>query len=291
MSIMPEGGWGDLPTQDTPQTPSSPQHPAHAPSRSYLTCKVCDRGSLSSKKVFRLSGPVVAIGFILLIPSILGMVFSGILLIGVNSIASQSRHQPTPKTSNHDLQALEGKYTNFITDPNLFDLMPPTLKEAHRADFVGRFDVVMPIVFDGRYYFGEGCTAHECTTNSAAWVIDKTTTGSTAVIMKEIPDAGGVSSHEEFEIYGTTLAHLPPPLQRWANQNGMTEENAVVVDSTETVPQSPDGTATGVAQVIGSGFAIAIGIGSFVGGLLGWLLVMRKRVLQCNVCGAVVNAS
>jgi hypothetical protein len=28
-----------------------------------------------------------------------------------------------------------------------------------------------------------------------------------------------------------------------------------------------------------------------VSGLLGWLLVMRKSVLQCDVCGAVVNAS
>jgi len=32
-------------------------------------------------------------------------------------------------------------------------------------------------------------------------------------------------------------------------------------------------------------------IGSFVGGLLGWLLVMRKTVLQCFRCGAVVAAS
>jgi hypothetical protein len=31
-------------------------------------CKVCDYGDLFPKKVFRLSGPVVAIGFILLIP-------------------------------------------------------------------------------------------------------------------------------------------------------------------------------------------------------------------------------
>lgn len=39
------------------------------------------------------------------------------------------------------------------------------------------------------------------------------------------------------------------------------------------------------------GWFIAAGIASFVGGLLGWLLVMKKRVLQCSVCGAVVNAS
>jgi hypothetical protein len=43
--------------------------------------------------------------------------------------------------------------------------------------------------------------------------------------------------------------------------------------------------------LIGSSWAFAIFIVSFVSGLLGWLLVMKKRVLQCDLCGAVVNAS
>jgi hypothetical protein len=37
--------------------------------------------------------------------------------------------------------------------------------------------------------------------------------------------------------------------------------------------------------------AVAIGISSFIGGLLGWLLVMKKRVLQCSICGSTVSAS
>jgi hypothetical protein len=37
----------------------------------YFACKVCDRGAMSQKKVFRMSLPVVVIGFILLIPSVL----------------------------------------------------------------------------------------------------------------------------------------------------------------------------------------------------------------------------
>jgi membrane associated rhomboid family serine protease len=48
--------------------------------------------------------------------------------------------------------------------------------------------------------------------------------------------------------------------------------------------------ATDVA-VLGGGLSIATAIASVVGGLVGWLLVMKKRVLQCSVCGAVVNAS
>ncbi len=38
-------------------------------------------------------------------------------------------------------------------------------------------------------------------------------------------------------------------------------------------------------------FALAIAVTAFVGGLLGWLLVMKKSVLKCSVCGAVVNAA
>lgn len=41
----------------------------------------------------------------------------------------------------------------------------------------------------------------------------------------------------------------------------------------------------------GSGIALFIGIACFVSGLIGWLLVMKKDVLQCDNCGAVVNAS
>lgn len=48
-----------------------------------------------------------------------------------------------------------------------------------------------------------------------------------------------------------------------------------------------------------NGMAVGIvGIGSIVmlifsviGGLIGWLLTMRKKVLQCNVCEATVMAS
>jgi hypothetical protein len=47
----------------------------------------------------------------------------------------------------------------------------------------------------------------------------------------------------------------------------------------------------GAATVLVGGFSLFIVVASFVGGLLGWLLIMRKRVLQCVRCGAVVAAS
>ena len=33
-----------------------------------------------------------------------------------------------------------------------------------------------------------------------------------------------------------------------------------------------------------------VAVASFVSGLLGWLLIMKKDVLKCNSCGAVVPA-
>ena len=47
----------------------------------------------------------------------------------------------------------------------------------------------------------------------------------------------------------------------------------------------------GAGTACAGGFSIVIMIMSFVGGLVGWLLIMRKRVLQCTRCGAIVAAS
>jgi hypothetical protein len=102
----------------------------------YVVCKICERGELTKRRIFRMSGPVVVIGFILLIPSVLGIMFSVLMLVG--SLSSEG--------------------------------------------------------------------GNTLTTGIGVWI---------------------------------TL----------------------------------------------------LGIASFVGGLLGWLLVMKKRVLQCSVCGAVINAS
>ena len=45
---------------------------------------------------------------------------------------------------------------------------------------------------------------------------------------------------------------------------------------------------TGTVTAIFGGVSIFILISSIVGGLLGWLLVMKKRVLQCSFCGAII---
>jgi hypothetical protein len=51
----------------------------------------------------------------------------------------------------------------------------------------------------------------------------------------------------------------------------------------------------GLSNSDGSAFAggilIVVAVVAFVGGLLGWLLIMKKKVLVCTHCSAVVPAS
>jgi len=54
----------------------------NSPDAVLLRCKVCDQGTLEHKRVYRMSGPVVFIGYILLIPSILGILFSALMFVG-----------------------------------------------------------------------------------------------------------------------------------------------------------------------------------------------------------------
>src|SRR5256885_16950276 len=57
-----------------------------------ISCQVCGQGVMTKKPVFRMSGPAVVIGFILLIPSILGICFGGLTMFAtvVGSAAAPS---------------------------------------------------------------------------------------------------------------------------------------------------------------------------------------------------------
>ena len=225
-SIMPEGGWIEPPQQDIQQRPDYSPQPSYTPRSSYLTCKICDRGTLSLKTVFRMSGPAVAIGFILLIPSILGMIFSAVLFVGV--ISATSPNQPYQSTK--DAKFREGCKEGFdevrsqfpgVTAPQYCECMLSTYKVTGSV---------------------EGAS-QSCANQGLNGTLD-------------------TPSHDVDAFYSSNTSH-----------------------------QSPDSAGSNLFRVAGGGFAIALGIASFVGGLLGWLLVMRKRVLQCDLCGAVVNAS
>ncbi len=236
MSIMPEGGWVDPPRQESQQTPSYPQQPAYTHRSSYLTCKVCDRGTLSSKTVFRMSGPAVAIGFILLIPSILGMLSCAVMLLVFNTSIGATLGV---NGSGHTYQsAFDANFRRSCAQSTRL-----------RSQDAGRFPSQQQIE--------EYC---EC----------------------------ALSAYKES---GTVAETAELCTQRVNDGTLDTPSREVDAFYSDTASRTTDARAALPIAFFGNSFLIAFGIAFFVSGLLGWLLVMKKRVLQCDVCGAVVNAS
>jgi hypothetical protein len=134
------------------------------------------------------------------------------------------------------------KYSDYVLNQAVFDYMPASLK-AVKEDFATRLSVVTPIVeTEDGYYFGKGCAAHECGENEAAWVINKTTGKSAAIIMRYVPARPEIAAHENFELYRTAgLDSIPTPLTDWAVQHGMTEGNVREVPEplTLNLPRHP----------------------------------------------------
>jgi hypothetical protein len=196
------------------------------------SCKVCDRGTLVKKKLFRMSGPVVAIGFILLIPSILGMTVSASMFLeNAKSVAdkqaqSNTLAQPVPPAEPFDDVYLRGCANGLAhgeTPPS-----PMPVAEAERL-----------------------C---ECT-------------------LSEMKAHNDVSEEQE-EQYDRLLATTP-----------------LTVPAAQQDSPNPSNPLSDLVHGVTGGLEIVMGIASFVGGLFGWLLIMKKRVLQCSVCNATVSAS
>ena len=177
---------------------------------SYPPCKVCDRGALVRKKIFRMSIPVVVIGFILLIPSLIGVAVGLFALI--SSITPNENQEPMKQIRD---RAASGLRHNGVPEA--------TINAVLDAASEGRNEDVTRLMDD-----------NEMPEADRSWIYDA---------QDKIRSAG--------------LTQSPPS------------------------PPSP----------LSAAFSIGLIVGSFVGGIFGWLLVMKKRVLQCSVCGAVINAS
>ena len=67
------------------------------------------------------------------------------------------------------------------------------------------------------------------------------------------------------------------------------EQSRALADAKLTYSASQVGAGAGTA--IAGGFSVFVIVSSFVGGLIGWLLIMKKKVLQCVSCNAIVAAS
>lgn len=165
---------------------------------SHVTCKTCDRGSMHQKKKYRMSGFVAFIGYVLLIPSLLGLAFSGLLIVST---------------------AIAGGETSAV----LKETTRSTLEDAGVPE-----DIIVKVLdFDD--------------------LID-------------------------------------------AERQSLTSQQRSTVTAVELgLAAGTVGAGAGIA--VAGGVAVALGLASLVGGLLGWLLTMRKKVLQCDNCGAVVAAS
>jgi hypothetical protein len=211
----------------------------------FPTCKVCERGQLLPKKSFRMSGPVVAIGFILLIPSVLGMVAAGLIFLGVialngNGPSSTANDAIEPIREDWDTQYRR----NCINNPQA-DTTAPMKQRVQVCE----------------------CTLTEYKKSNS------------------VEYAGQVCAQR---LQAGTLGAVDRDTKRlYDNLIGTSSPDGGAV---ERVQMQRKGVSP-LFNIIGSTFAIVLGISSFVGGLLGWLLTMKKRVLQCSVCGATVSAS
>jgi len=206
------------------------------------TCKVCDRGELFPKKIFRMSVPVVAIGFILLIPSILGILASVLLFLGVISYSGNELSNRVHMAAN--------------TQDDADTQFRRTCINTHTAT---------PITVLEQEQYCECSLSEYRTSNSLKYA--------TAVCSQRLAyNTLGAVDERTQALYANLIGNDAP-------------------SSTAEREPPPLGNVPALFHVIGGTFAIALGVASFVGGLLGWLLVMKKRVLQCSVCGATVSAS
>lgn len=155
--------------------------------------KTCDRGSMIRTKIRRMGGIVVFIGFVLLIPSFIGMGIGGLGLLGSGFIASQTS-KSTPEVES-DLRAAK------VPEPMIIQLIE-----------------------------------------------------------------GAIPTSEQ-------LSALPPT-------------QMLAVQKAQFALHGKD-----LEPGILVGGCVAIIIASLVGGLLGWLLVMKKWVLRCTHCRAVLPAA
>jgi len=165
---------------------------------SHVTCKTCDRGSIHQKKKYRMSGMVVFIGYVFLIPSLLGLAFSALLIVSTGRAG--------------------GEVSAIMEEPTR-----STLEDAQVPE-----DIIVKVLdFDG------------------------------------LTDA--------------------------ERESLTSRQRSAVTAAQLGLAAGTVGAGAGVA--VAGAIAVALGVASLVGGLLGWLLTMRKKVLQCDNCGAVVPAS
>ena len=122
---------------------------------------------------------------------------------------------------------------------------------------------------------GLGLFASGATAGSSGSAID-------SAARKRLTEAGVSAPVIERVLSGTYVS--PSSLE------GVSSQQQMVISDTQ-LSVSAGKLGAGAGSFIAGGLSIGIIVMSFIGGLLGWLLVMKKWVLQCNRCSAAVAAS
>lgn len=52
---------------------------------------------------------------------------------------------------------------------------------------------------------------------------------------------------------------------------------------------APEALGTAIGLGIGIGASLLIGISSLIGGLIGYILIMKKKVYKCELCGYIID--
>lgn len=212
-------------------------------------CKVCERGVLVPTKIYRMSGPVVAIGYILLIPSILGMVASALMffgIIGYNGTESSTVTNEPTQSVQEDFAT--GFRRSCVNKPA--PSMPLSVTEQYCECALSAYKLSLRnLISNSAQVADDAC--EQRWENGTLDVVDQ----------------------ETQHLYSSLIGHSNPP----------STAEAKTAQRRSLFPR--------FFNIIGGGFAIALGVASFVSGILGWLFIMKKRVLKCSVCGATVSAS
>ena len=163
-----------------------------------IPCKTCEVGRLKKRRRYRMSGVVVAIGYIMLLPSLLGMTLATMGLVATGTAT----------------QEVAGSLQREI---------------GNKLEAVG---------------------------------VD-------ASIIDRVVEGGTVGSTEQAALSDSQRSAIREARLSLAAGNA----------------------GAGLGALVTGSAAVFVGVFSLVSGLLGWLLVMKKKVLQCNACGAVISAS
>ena len=97
---------------------------------------------------------------------------------------------------------------------------------------------------------------------------------------------------EEAETILTTESHLfgVTDTSKYSEAQLEAVTKALELESESTAIAAGAGLGTAAAG-FGAFIGVVLTIGSFVSGLLGWILIMKKNVLKCGSCSAIVDAA